>query len=434
MIYKEVNSYFNNLKPFVPVPVKPGELLFDLETVKKLAGEMDDPQDKIPCVHITGTNGKGSTAAFLASILKSAGYKTGTFSSPYLVERTEQIQINGEDITEEEFAVVTGDVIKKAQSLSFETEASEFEIITVAAFEFFYREKCDIAIIEVGMGGEYDATNILKAPLLAVFTKISADHTQVLGNSTKEIAKIKSGIIKTGTDVLMYDNEDDVKKIISDRCIASGGKPSVAPLTANITSTVSGTVFEYPFENRSISLKLSTPGSYQVENAGLAVSAAQILKSKGYDISEDALRKGLAEVKRAARFEVLRKNPVFIADGSHNPGAIEALVRSLKDIFHGKRFIFITGVLADKDFAEMYNPLIGMEKIFYTITPGNPRALPADELAEVLGKKGGNAIAAESTEIAVKKALADADDEDVIVAFGSLYYMGNLRKIVNAIE
>ena len=430
MTYEEVNSYFNNLKPFVPVPVKPGELLFDLETVKKLAGKMDDPQDKIPCVHITGTNGKGSTAAFLASVLKSAGYKTGTFSSPYLVERREQIQINSEDIPEEDFALVAGDVIEKARLLPADTEASEFEIITVAAFEYFAREKCDIAVIEVGMGGEYDATNIIKDPVLAVFTKISSDHTQVLGDSLQEIAKIKSGIIKNKTDVLMADNDEAVMKIISDKCLASGGRFSIATLPQIIKSTLSGTEFEYPFEGRSTTLKLNTPGSYQAFNAGVAVSAAEILKAKGYKISEDAVRKGLAEVKRPARFEVLMEHPVFIADGSHNPGAVEAFARSLKELFPDRKFIFITGVLADKDFGEMYNPLLGMEKIIYTITPDNPRALPADRLAVVLRQRGAFAEAVGSVENAVSKALSAAGQEDIRVAFGSLYYMGDLREIV----
>ena len=430
MTYEEINSYFNNLKPFVPVPVNPGELLFDLKTVKKLAGVIGDPQDKIPCVHITGTNGKGSTAAFLASVLKSAGYKTGTFSSPYLVKRTEQIQINGKDISKDDFALVAGEVIEKAGLLPAEMEASEFEIITVATFEYFAREKCDIAVIEVGMGGEYDATNIIKAPVLAVFTKISSDHTQVLGNSTEEIAKVKSGIVKDKTDVLSADNDEDVLKIISDKCLSLGGKFHVAPLPQNVKSTLSGTEFEYIFGGGKISLELKTSGSYQAFNAGVAVSAAEILKEKGYNISEEAVKNGLEEVDRPARFEVLKESPVFIADGSHNPGAIDALAQSLKEVFHDRKLIFITGVLADKDFGEMYKPVLGMEKVFYTITPDNPRALKAEKLAEVLNEKGANAVVAENTEDAVSKAFAHAGPEDVIVAFGSLYYMGDLREIV----
>ncbi len=427
MNYVEVNKYFNGLKPFVPVAVMPGELLFDLDTVRVLAGKLRDSQDKTPCVHITGTNGKGSVAAFLASVLESAGYKTGTFSSPYLENRTEQIQINGTDISEEDFAEVTGDVIEQAKTLS--AEASEFEITTVAAFEYFSRQKCDIAVIEVGMGGEYDATNIIKSPLLAVFTTISLEHSQVLGDSLEAIAKVKSGIIKKKTDVVAMDNSDEVLKLLSEKCGYSGGGFTKASVPENIKCGLSGTEFDCIFEGETEHFSLSSPGFYQPFNAGAAITAAEILKGKGFDISPENVREGLLKVKRPARFEVLSENPVFIADGSHNKGAIDAIVHSLKEMFPGKKYIFITGVLRDKDYGEMLEPLMELGKKFFTVTPHNPRALPGEKLAYLLLGRGADADACESVKDAVEKAFATAGKDDVIVALGSLYYMGELRKM-----
>ena len=430
MTYDEVNKYFNNLKPFVPVAVKPGELLFDLDTVSSLANAMGNPQDKTSCVHITGTNGKGSVAAFISAILKSAGYKTGTFSSPYLSNRTEQIQINGKDISEIDFAGVAGEVIEKAKELSGENKASEFEITTVAAFEYFAKEKCDIAVIEVGMGGEYDATNIIKSPLLAVFTGISLEHSQVLGDSVEAITKVKSGIIKENTDVVAMENPEEVLRLLSLKCESLGGSFTKANAPENIECSLSGTEFDCMFEGSKQHFKLTSPGFYQPYNAGAAICAAEILKEKGFNISLENVKEGLFDVKRPARFELLSKKPVFIADGSHNAAAIDAMLFSLKEMFPDKKFIFITGVLRDKDYEEMLEPVLGLGKVFFTVTPHSPRGLPADKLAYYLVNRGVEACSCDSVKEAVDKAFAMSGEDDVIVAFGSLYYMGELRRAV----
>ena len=427
MTYDEVNKYFNNLKPFVPVAVKPGELLFDLETVRGLANAMGNPQDKTPCVHITGTNGKGSVAAFISAILKSAGYKTGTFSSPYLSSRTEQIQINGMDISNDDFAGVAGEVIEKAKELPGENEASEFEITTVAAFEYFAKEKCDIAVIEVGMGGEYDATNIIKSPLLAVFTSISLEHSQVLGDSVEAIARVKSGIIKEKSDVVAMENAKEVTELLSSKCKSAGGSFTKAFLPENIKCGLSGTEFKCMFDGELQHFKLSSPGYYQTYNASAAICAAEVLNGKGFNISYKNVREGLLNVKRPARFELLSEKPVFIADGSHNAAAIDAMLFSLKEMFPDKKFIFITGVLRDKDYEEMLEPVLGLGKVFFTVTPHSPRGLPADKLAYYLANRGVEACSCDSVNEAVDKALDAAGEDDVIVAFGSLYYMGELR-------
>ena len=431
MTYDEINEFFDNMEPFNPQAARPGVLLFDLENVTKLAGLLGNPQDSVPCIHITGTNGKGSVAAFISAILVSAGYKTGTFSSPYLKRRSEQILINSRELSENEFASVAGDVIEKAVAFPKGSEPSEFEITTVAAFEAFRRNKCDIAVIEVGMGGEYDATNIISSPLLAVFTKISKDHGQVLGDTVEEITKVKSGIIKAGTDAVTMQNPKEVTDILAAKCRACGSALITANPPDNVRCAYKGTDFDYTYKNDKHTFHLNSPGIFQAENAALAITVVGKLLDKGFDITADAVREGLSSVIREARFEVLKMGfPIFIADGSHNPGAVAALAESLDRIFPDKEIIFMAGVLADKDVSDMFDSLIKKAKIFHTVTPVSPRAMSAEELARILESKGAKVKAHVSVGDAVAEIMAEAGPEDVVVAFGSFYYMGELREVV----
>ena len=438
MTYDEVIKYIKSLPPFIPKKTTDGKPLFDLEAVSRLASRFDDPQNKLKCVHIAGTNGKGSVAEFLSEILFKSGYRVGTFTSPYLKDIREQTKVNGDIITEEDFADVFSEVIEASERQISEghTVPSEFEMDVVMSFLYFLKCGCDICIIEAGLGGEFDATNIINNPLLCVFTPVSRDHEIVLGDSLESIAKIKSGIIKKGCSCISCRQETCVLNVLLKKADENGSDLKVAEEPGNVTSGISGVSFRCCFEGKTETFEIRTSGSYQAGNAALAIAAAEKLKSSGLaDISIDTIKKALLNVKRPGRFEILSRDPVVIADGAHNPAGVTAMLDSLKDIFHerylgGKGFVFVAGVLADKDYEEMLKPVIPHVYKVFTVTPENVRSMPAEKLAEVFSCLGADAQAVENVNEALSKAKSLGVERDIpVVIFGSLYYMGNVREI-----
>ena len=393
-----------------------------LSRTKELLGKLGNPEDKLKFIHIAGTNGKGSVASMLSYILTQAGYKTGLYTSPFINRFNERIKINNIDISDDELAYFTEKIHPLAQSMT--DPPTEFEIITCLALDYFLYNGCDIAILETGLGGELDSTNAIPVPELSVITSISFDHTAILGDTIEQIASAKAGIIKEGGDVVISANDERANDVLFQHAKAKNASITI-PLYDTVVEksyTIDGHVFCYG-EYDDISLPLI--GKYQVNNAAIALCAVDVLKNKGWNIPTEAVYSGLNKVTWTARFEILSKNPLFIVDGGHNPDGIFATADSLKTLFPGQQFIFILGFMADKEYEKMLSYILPLAKIVFAVTPDNPRALKAEVLAKIISKKGIEAIACDTIDLAVNSSLAAGDYP--VVAAGSLYMSGEIR-------
>lgn len=349
-----------------------------LERITELMERLGNPQDQIPVVHVAGTNGKGSTCEFTASILQAAGYRTGLFTSPAILEFTDRIKVNGRNITMDELTAATLQVREQADAM--DDHPTEFELMTAVAFVAFTRAHCDICVVEVGMGGRLDSTNVVKHPEVCAIAPIALDHTAFLGDTIAQIAHEKAGIIKPGVPVVSAAQERDADTVIRK---AVGENDATVRFVRN--SDVLGTSddFSYYLEPTWGHFTLGMVGSYQPQNAALALEIVYVLREEGWDIPDGAIREGLADAVWPGRFEQIGDNPPFIVDGGHNPQGAQALVDSLKQRFPDRPVFFVMGVLADKDYDAMLDTLIAYRqtRAFFTVTPPNPRALSADDLA-----------------------------------------------------
>ena len=402
---------------------KPG-----LERVRELCEALGNPQDSLKFIHVAGTNGKGSFCAMTESILRHAGYKVGLFTSPYIVEFNERMRIDGENISNDELCELVEIVKPVAEKMS--DKPTEFELITALAFLYFKRNNCDVVVLECGLGGRLDATNIINDPILSVITGIALDHTSILGNTVGEIAAEKAGIIKIGIPVLWCGSDPDADKVISDKAEELG-----APMTRVDRSTLKikemtlgGTTFDFGGREN---LSLSLLGTYQPLNATNVLSVIDILKKSGYDIPERAVYDGLKAVKWPARFEIISNEPLIIADGGHNPEGIDSAVSSIERYFGDERVAIITGVMADKDYRYMANRIASVARMVFCLTPDNPRALKAEEYSSVFKGLGTDAVACGSVEGAVSSAIKWARENNAaIVSLGSLYMYCEVREAV----
>lgn len=394
-----------------------------LERIQALLDAMGNPERKCKFVHVTGTNGKGSTCAMVASILRKAGYKTGLYTSPYLIRFNERIQINGEQISDADICELTEYVKPFAESI-FE-RPTEFEMVTAIGFEYFARHKCDIVVCEVGMGGEFDATNVIPAPEAAVICNIGLDHTEVLGNTLEKIAGAKAGIIKPGCDAVLYRERPSVEAVFEERCKALNAPLHKADFDSLhlLSHSLEGQVFDW---ERFHALRLPLLGEHQLHNAAVALTTARVLQKRGWKITDAQIREGIESVRWPGRFELMRKDPMFIIDGGHNPQCIEALVKNIRDYLPGRELTVLTGVLGDKDFHCMYRDVAQYAKEFITITPANPRALTAEKLADYLRQFGKPVTACDVVADGVRLAIEHAGKDGVVLCYGSLYMIGDI--------
>ena len=394
-----------------------------LERIQALLDAMGNPERKCKFVHVTGTNGKGSTCAMVASILRKAGYKTGLYTSPYLIRFNERIQINGEQISDADICELTEYVKPFAESI-FE-RPTEFEMVTAIGFEYVARHKCDIVVCEVGMGGEFDATNVIPAPEAAVICNIGLDHTEVLGNTLEKIAGAKAGIIKPGCDAVLYRERPSVEAVFEERCTALNAPLHKADFDSLhlLSHSLEGQVFDW---ERFHALRLPLLGEHQLHNAAVALTTARVLQKRGWKITDAQIREGIESVRWPGRFELMRKDPMFIIDGGHNPQCIEALVKNIRDYLPGRELTVLTGVLGDKDFHCMYRDVAQYAKEFITITPANPRALTAEKLADYLHQFGKPVTACDVVADGVRLAIEHAGKDGVVLCYGSLYMIGDI--------
>ena len=386
--------------------------------------KLGNPQDSLKYIHIAGTNGKGSTAAMTASILRKAGYRTGLYTSPYIYRFHERIQVDGEQISDEDLVAVTEYVKPFADSM--EEAPTEFELVCCIAFEYFKRKQCDIVVLEVGMGGEFDATNVIKTPEVAVITNIGLDHTDYLGSTVEEIARTKAGIFKEGGSAVVYRGKPSVEAVYEQICAQRNVQLKKADFAGLklISHSLEGQVFDCGARK---GLELPLLGDHQLHNAAVVLGVADTLIEKGWKISEQNIYDGIRDVSWPGRFDIVSRDPLFIIDGGHNPQCLEALVKNIQDYLQDRKVIALTGVLADKDYADMYRPVMPLVEQFVCITPDNPRKLEAADLAKYLQAKGAKAVACESIRAGVIKAMELAGHDGVVLCFGSLYSIGSIH-------
>ena len=399
-----------------------------LDRTRELLRRLGDPQKNLKFVHVAGSNGKGSTCAMLERILREAGYKTGFFPSPYIEDFRERIQVCGEYITEKALCEITEMVRDAADAM--EDHPSQFELITAIGMVYFEQSGCDIVVLEVGLGGEFDATNVIDAPEVAVITHIGLEHTEYLGSTLAEIARTKSGIIKTGSDVVLYENDPEVMEVVTQICGERGCPLHIAQFDRArlLESSLEGQTFRYG----DAVYRLALLGEYQLHNAVTVLGVVEVLRERGFAVPEEAVKTGFANVKWPARFEVLCKDPLFILDGGHNPQCAEALAESIER-YVPQKVVFLMGVLADKDYEQILDTITPYAEEFVCVTPDSPRALPAQKLADLLQRRGFAATACdgieEGVEASLKKAAERAREGKLcpVVAFGSLYMAGAIR-------
>lgn len=402
---------------------KPG-----LERIRELCGLLGDPQRSLRYVHVVGTNGKGSFCSMLESVLRKSGLVTGMFTSPYVRTFNERMACNGEPITDGELAEITYYVKQFADKMS--DRPTEFELITAIGFEYFKRKKCDIVVLEAGMGGRLDSTNIIEAPLLSVVTGVALDHTAYLGDTVEKIAAEKAGVIKPGSAVLFGGEKGDAEEVVRKRA-ETLGCPYRATDRSAVTvteATLEGTRFDY---KDAKGLYIGLLGLYQPLNAANVVEAVGILRVRGIAISDKALREGLATAVWHARFEILSSSPLIIFDGGHNPEGVDAAVRTVRHYFGDERVRVLTGVMADKAYGEMADMISGVACEVFTVKPDNPRALDAETLAEEYRSRGVPSKAFASVREAVGAVFAASGKEIPTVALGSLYMY---RELADAVD
>ena len=394
-----------------------------LERVRELLGRMGNPEKKLKFIHIAGTNGKGSTAAMLASVLTGAGYRTGLYTSPYILRFNERMQVCGEEISDAELAEITEYVRPMADGM--EAHPTEFDLVTAIAMEYFLRHSCDIVVLEVGLGGELDSTNAIPAPEAAVICNIGLDHMQLLGDTPEKIARAKAGIVKDGCDCVLYAQSPSVEAVFEEVCRERGARLHRAGMEnlRLLSHGLEGQSFDW---KQLAGLRIPLLGEHQLHNASVVLTTLEVLSHKGWSIPEPALSAGLEKVYWPGRFQLMRRDPLFIIDGGHNPQCLDALVQAFRDYLPDRKITFLNGCMADKDYGEMFRELAPFAKEFVTVTPDNPRALSAGKLAEHLARYALPVTACESVEEGVRTAIAHAGQDGAVCACGSLYMISEI--------
>ncbi|WP_373598942.1 bifunctional folylpolyglutamate synthase/dihydrofolate synthase [Paraclostridium bifermentans] len=410
-----------------------------LDNIKKLLELLGNPQENLKIIHVAGTNGKGSTCSFISSILKESGYKVGLYTSPFLETFTERIRVDGENIPEEEVAKIVALIKEKIEIMVKDgySYPTEFEIVTAMAFYYYNQKEVDFVALEVGLGGRYDATNVIDKPLASVITSISLDHTGILGDTLAKIAFEKGGIIKEGCPTIVYPQNKEAENVIK-----------------NICDEVKSTYIECNFKDINIKesninfqkydciiggkeykdLEIKLIGDHQVNNSVLALNVINYINSKeNLNINEESIRHGLKETKWPGRIEKIKEEPMVIIDGAHNEEGATSLANSIDKYFEDKNKILVIGMLEDKDISSVLDLLIPRFNKVITTTPDNPRSIDANKLTEKIEKYNVEVECKSKIEDAVRGALKVASKNDVIICAGSLYMIGNIRTIVRDI-
>ena len=401
---------------------------------------LGNPHKKLKLIHIAGTNGKGSTSSILGKVLIEHGYKVGFFNSPHLEEIEETIRINDENIPEEDLVYLLEEIkpyVNKVVEEGYK-HPTEFEVLTCIMFLYLYRQKVDFGVIEVGLGGRLDSTNVIK-PILSIITSISLDHTNILGNTIQEITNEKAGIIKDAIPVITCNQKDEALYIIKNKALLTKSKLTIVDSNDFVFLEIVNDDIPYQrvsvnFNNNKYTLDLALLGKHQIINLSLAIKALEELEKLNYiKVNINKLYKGVKNVKWKGRLEVLKKDPFIVIDGAHNIAGIEFLKSNIEEYFKYKNLYLILGILADKNVEEMVKIIAPVATEVYTVTANSIRAASANELKEVVLEYNNNCIAFDDYDKAIKLSLSKANKDDLIVAAGSLYMIGEIRKQINNI-
>ncbi len=420
MTYEEAAEFADSTKKY-------GSIL-GLESIRNLMQELGNIQEQLHIIHVAGTNGKGSVCAFLSAALTEAGYRVGRYNSPAVFERREVFRIGETMISKEEYAAVFERVQTACEVLTKRgcPHPTVFEVETAAAFLWFYEKKCDLVLLETGMGGETDATNLITHPVCSVLTSIGMDHMQYLGNTIEEIAKVKAGIIKKGCPVVALKQSDGVCEVIKNKAEECGSRCVLVEVPQYMQEApIWGTTLQ---DVRYGSVHTALGGIWQRENLSLALAVLKLLEESDYSITKEAVQSGIAKTIWHGRYEVLQTEPLFIIDGAHNPIAAKRLKQTIEKDFTNREIIYIIGVLADKEHEKMLRLLLPGAKAVFTVTPDSPRALDGESLAKEAQKYADNIWYVPDIGKAVKMAKETAKEYDVILAVGSLSYLKEVKK------
>lgn len=397
-----------------------------LERIRTLLHALGDPQKELKFVHVAGTNGKGSVCAYLVSVLRCAGYRVGLCTSPFLEDFRERIQVDGELIPPETLGELTE--LARPAAEAMEDHPTEFELITAVAMLYFRRCRCDIVVLEVGLGGALDASNVIDVPEAAVITVMGMDHAAILGPTLGDIAAAKAGIIKPGGAVVSFGGCPEADAVIRERCREQGAQLTEVDFSRlRVVGTgLDGTDLEFaPYG----ALHVPLVGLYQAKNAAVAVTTVEVLEKRGWEISRRALEQGLASVCWPGRLEVVRRaGPVILRDGAHNAHGMAATVESLRALFPGKKLTILMGVMADKDVEDMLKLLAPIAGQVFTVRPESPRAMPAEELAALVNRYGVPAVPCAGVAAGLQAAAEAAGADGAVCALGSLYLVGEVRR------
>lgn len=426
MNYREAMDYVEELKPLGSV--------MGLETMRALCERLGNPQNHLKFVHIAGTNGKGSVLSYISTVLQTAGYKVGRYISPAVTDYRERFQVNGRMITQSGLCKYLEPVRKAAKAMAEEGMAHPtlFEVETAVAFLYFLDKACDLVVLETGLGGSLDATNVINTTVAAVFASISMDHMEILGDSLEQIAMAKAGIIKNKCYVISAKQSPEVMKILRQAALLRKAKFFTADVAKakNVKSGMTKQHFSY---DKYKNLEISMMGQFQIENAVVAVETLTMLGRCGFPVPEEKLREGLIQTNWPGRFQVIGKKPLFIIDGAHNEDASRKLAESIRFYYADRRILFIMGMLRDKEYDKVIRNTFALAEHIITVTPPvRERALSAYELAQAVRQYHDSVTVADSVQEAVEIAylLAGEDKETVVIAFGSLSYLGELINIV----
>lgn len=415
MTYEEALKYIEGVSW---LGSKPG-----LERIRELLLRLGNVHAGLRYVHVAGTNGKGSVSTLIASALTECGYRTALYTSPHLLRVNERMRIDGAEISDVAFAEVVDEIAAAAEGM--EDKCTEFELITAAALTYFARERVDVAVLETGLGGRLDATNVIPAPDCAVITRIGLDHTEVLGDTESAIAREKAGIFKGGVAV-SYAQTAEAASALMTAATETGTELTFADFSRvePLSGDLKGQRFRFDGEEYSIRL----PGEHQLCNAATALTALERLRSRGFALPYEGVCAGFESARWPARFELVSEKPIFVVDGGHNPQCVAATARAVEQYMPGGKAVILIGVLADKDYPEMLNLLEPVAVGFVTVTPNSERALSAEALAEELRRRGKSAVACGSVAEGVAWAKAMAGESGAVCSVGSLYMAGAVRE------
>ncbi len=410
-----------------------------LTNIKHLLNLLGDPHKEFKYIHVAGTNGKGSVTSMLSHILKEAGYKVGMFISPYLENFTERIQVDLKEIPRQDLADITEIVKEKVDEMVAEgcNHPTEFEIITAIGFLYFARQKIDVAVVEVGLGGRLDATNVVDQPLISVITSIGFDHMDILGSSLGDIAYEKAGIIKEGRPVVSYPQLEEaavvIRKIAQER---NANLFEVSPDQINAKSiSIDGNVFDFRYKDDKFSdLRLNLIGEHQLTNAATALTAIGMIKELGLDIPTSAIYDGLAKTRWPGRLEQVHENPTIIIDGAHNAGGATALAHAINTYFDDKKIILVLGILKDKEVDAVISKICPLAHTIIITRPDSPRAMDPLELREKVLKYCTQVIVEPNISNAIEKSIDISNGQDIVLICGSLYLAGTARSYIKSIS